>query len=109
MAHQLPPRPHEYVPPPRRPDRSPAEQARLGRGVMALGVVVFAGGFAYFVYGSTMTAAQAVLAILPLAMIFVAVGWSICRMGEDGPGVIAGYLTAAVGVGALFASLLWGK
>jgi hypothetical protein len=88
--------------------RSPEEWSRFGRLTIALGVVSCLAGFAYFLHGG-FTVASALVSILPLFGIFAAVGWSMCRMSGDGPGVMIGYLAAAVGACGLVASCVAGR
>jgi hypothetical protein len=88
--------------------RSPEEWARYGRWTIALGVVFCLGGFAYFLQNG-FSVGNAIISILPLFAIFTAVGWAMCRMGGDGPGIMIGYLAAAVGACGLLASWMTGK
>jgi len=88
--------------------RSPQQWTRLGRWTIALGVVFCLGGFAYFLHGG-FTVGNAIISILPLFGIFAAVGWSMCRMGGDGPGIMIGYLAAAVGACGLVVSCVTGR
>ncbi len=109
MAYDIPPAPHEYVPPPQRPERTPADYARMGKLIIAAGALVFIGGFAYSVHGSTMAPMQAFVAMLPLFLIFAAVGAAIWKQGAEGLGPMVAYLSAAVGACGAVAAWLWGK
>ena len=109
MAYDIPPAPHEYVPPERALKRTPADFARIGKLTIASGALVFIGGFIYGVRGSTMTWGQAFAAMFPLFLIFCAFGAAIWKRGAEGVGPMVAYLSAAVGACGAVAVWLWGK
>ena len=109
MAYEIPPAPHECVPPPKARNRTPAELAWTGKLTIAAGALVFIGGFAYFTRGGAMAPAQAFVMMLPLFLIFCAVGGAIWKQGADGIGPMVAYLSAAVGACGAVAAWLWGK
>jgi hypothetical protein len=80
----------------------------MGRLVIGIGVVFCAGALGYLLHGGQ-PFGTAVITILPLFGIFVAMGWSMCRLGADGPGVMAAYLAAVVGACGLVASCVTGR
>ncbi len=108
MTYDIPPKPHQYVPPPKRPIRSDADRVRFGKLVIACGAVFFAGSFAYVMSSGTMTGPQALVATLPLAMIFVALGAAIWKQGADGIGPMVAYIGAVVAACSMLAAWLWG-
>ena len=109
MSYEIPPAPHEYVSPPKRPQRTPADYARMGKIIIAVGTLIFIGGFAYAARGSTMTSQQAFIAMVPLFLIFAAFGGAIWKQGAEGIGPMVAYLSAAVGACGAVAAWLWGK
>jgi hypothetical protein len=109
MAYDIPPAPHEYVPPPKAPKRTPADFARIGKLTIAAGAAIFTGGFVYSVHGGTMTWGQAFAAMLPLFLIFCAMGAAIWKQGAEGIGPMVAYLSAAVGLCGFVAYWFWGK
>jgi hypothetical protein len=109
MAYEIPPAPHEYVPPPKRRVLTPAQYARMGKLIIAAGAAIFIGGFAYCVHGSTMTPGQAFVAMAPLFLIFCAIGGAMWKQGAEGVGPMVAYLAAAVGACGAVAAWLWGK
>ena len=108
MAYEIPPAPRDYVPPPKAPKRTPVVCARIGKLTIAAGALFFIGGFAYGVRGSSMTSLHAFMAMLPLFLIFAAVGAAIWKQGADGIGPMVAYLAAAVGACVAVAAWLWG-
>lgn len=98
-----------YVPPPKAPKRTPAEYARIGKTIIALGAIFFIGSFAYMLRSSTMTPMQALVASLPLFLIFASFGWTIWQQGMDGLGPMIAYLSAVVAACGAVAAWLWGK
>jgi hypothetical protein len=109
MAYEIPPAPHQYGPPPKAPKRTPADYAQIGKLTIVTGALIFIGGFAYGVRGSSMTSGQAFVAMFPLFLIFAAIGGAIWKQGVDGVGPMVAYLSAAVGACGLAAAWLWGK
>jgi|GEM_PF-5513137 len=109
MSYEIPPAPHEYVPPPKRPQRTPADHARMGKLIIVAGALIFIGGFAYLMHGGTMTSKQAFVVMIPLFLIFAAFGGAIWKQSTDGIGPMVAYLTAAVGACGAVAAWLWGK
>jgi hypothetical protein len=109
MAYDIPPAPHEYVPPPKRRTLTPAQHARMGKLIIAAGAAIFIGGFAYSVHGGTMAPAQAFVAMFPLLLIFCAVGAAMWKQGAQGVGPMVAYLSAAVGLCGFVAYWFWGK
>ncbi len=109
MAYEIPPRPRDYVPPQQPPKRTPAQLARIGKLTIATGALLFIGGFVYAVHGGTMTAAQALVAMAPLFLIFCAIGGAIWKQGAAGIAPMVAYLSVAVGLCGLVAAWFWGK
>jgi hypothetical protein len=108
MAYDIPPAPHEYVPPPKAPQRTSAQRARMGKLTIAAGVLIFIAGFAFLRRGNTMTPLQSFGTMLPLFLIFAAVGAAIWKQGADGVGPMVAYLSAAIGACGVVAAWLWG-
>ena len=77
MAYDIPPAPHEYVPPPKAPKRTPEDHARIGKIVIGLGALFFIGGFVYAKQDTTTTSTQVFVAMFPLFLIFAAIGGMI--------------------------------
>ena len=109
MRYQIPPAPHEYVPPPKSPKRTPADYARVGKIIIAIGAVFFIGAFVYFMRTGTMTGTQAFVAAVPLFIIYAAFGWAIWKQGMEGLGPMVAYLSAAVALCGAVAAWLWGE
>ena len=109
MAYEIPPKPHQYVPPPKRPIRTGADRRRFGKIVIAVGVVFFIGSFGYAMHGGTMTKSQAFIATFPLFLILAAFGGAIWKQGAEGIGPMVAYLSAAVGLCGAVAYWIWGK
>jgi hypothetical protein len=109
MAYEIPPAPHEYVPPPKKPKRTPADYARVGKIIIGLGGIFFVGAFAYMLHGTTMTPMQVFVATFPLFLIYAAVGWAIWRQGMEGLRPMVAYLSAVVGLCGFVAYWFWGK
>ena len=109
MSYEIPPKPHEYVPPLKRLKRTPAQYARMGKLIIAVGALIFIGGFAYGIHGDTMTPPQSFVATFPLFLIFAAFGGAIWKQGVDGIAPTVTYLSAAVALGGVVAAWLWGK
>ena len=99
----------DYVPPPKALKRSPRDYMIAGWLFTAVGFFGAAIGLFYLMHGSTMSFSSALVTVIPLFLIFAAMGWSYFRMGEDGFGVMASYLSAAVGACGLLAAWLFGK
>jgi hypothetical protein len=109
VAYEIPPAPHEYVPPPKRPKRTPEDYARGGKLIIGLGGVFFVAGFAYMLHGTTMSPMQVMVATFPLFLIYAGFGWSIWRQGMEGLGPMLAYLSAVLGACGLVAAWLWGQ
>jgi len=109
MAYDIPPAPRDYVPPPRRRQRSPAHDARVGQMTIAAGAVIFMASFWYGTRGGAMTSLQAFVAMFPLFLMFAAIGTAIWKQGAQGIGPMAAYLSAAVSLCGLVAYWIWGK
>ncbi len=109
MTYNVPPAPHEYVPPPKVPQRTPADFARIGKLTIVSGALLFIGGFAFVLHGATMTWGQAFATMVPLFLIFCATGGAIWKQGAEGIGPMVGYLSIAVGLCGFVAYWFWGK
>jgi hypothetical protein len=109
MAYKIPPAPNEYVPPPKAQNRTPAQYARIGKVTIAAGALIFVAGFAYLRSGNTMTPLQSFAAMLPLFLMFCAIGGAIWKQGTQGIGPMVAYLAAAVGACGVVAAWLWGQ
>jgi hypothetical protein len=107
MAYDIPPAPHDYVPPPK--PRTPAHYARMGKVTIATGALLFIGGVIYVTRGGSMSPSQAIMAMLPLFLIFAAVGGAMLKQGAQGVGPMVAYLSAATGACGLVSAWLWGK
>ena len=99
----------DYVPPPKKLKRSPADYRRIGWLFIAVGFIGSAIGLVYMMHGGSMSFGQALVSIIPLFLIFAAFGWSYFSMGEDGLGVTISYLSAAIGACGLLAAWLFDK
>ncbi|ARQ00686.1 hypothetical protein [Pseudorhodoplanes sinuspersici] len=97
-----------YVPPPKAPKRTPADYARIGKTIIALGAVFFIGSFAYMRQGSTMSSMQALVASFPMLLIFVGFGAAIWKQGMAGLGPMIAYLSAVIAACGAAAAWLWG-
>lgn len=109
MAYDIPPAPHEYVPPPKAPKRTPEDHARIGKIVIGLGALFFIGGFVYAKQDTTTTSTQVFVAMFPLFLIFAAIGGAIWKQGAEGIKPMVAYLSAAVGLCGFVAYWFWGK
>jgi hypothetical protein len=107
MGYDIPPRSQDYVPPPK--PRTPAQYARMGKVTIVAGALLFIGGVIYIARGTTMSPSQAIMAMLPLFLIFAAVGGAMLKQGAEGVGPMVAYLSAATGACGLVAAWLWGK
>jgi hypothetical protein len=86
----------------------PERYALMGRVIIGFGVVASAAGYGYMLHGG-MTPGMSLISVLPLLGIFTAIGWSYARMGQDGVGIMAGYLSGCVALCALIVAWLTGK